>query len=155
MELYSKQDPELRKRLANHIDKRWWQLYELEKEWGERALRYLLFTNSGGAIATLGFLGGAPGAISMTGIKVSLFSFILGVVLVGISTAKTFHHMSKLFKHWQNDLDHYYEDKITWSHLHHQDQQRAVEDFFDYAIPYASFICFLIGVVSGGHSLFS
>ncbi|MBV5287204.1 MAG: hypothetical protein JZU45_14075 [Methyloversatilis discipulorum] len=154
MELFSKQDPAVRQSLNAHINQRWGQLYELEKEWGERALRYLLLTNSGGAIATLGFLGGSPTAINMLGAKISLFLFVLGVFLVGVSTAKTFHHMSHLFKTWKADVDHYYSDKITWEYLQEEDTKRAVEDFWDYAIPYASFGCFIAGSVSGAISLF-
>ena len=154
MELFSKQDPAIRQSLNAHINQRWGQLYELEKEWGERALKYLLLTNSGGAIATLGFLGASPAAINMLGAKISLFLFVLGVFLVGVSTAKTFHHMSRLFKAWKVDVDHYYSDKITWEYLHDEDKKRAVEDFWDYAIPYTSFACFIVGSVSGAISLF-
>ena len=88
MELFTKQDPAVRQTLNAHINQRWGQLYELEKEWGERALKYLLLTNSGGAIATLGFLGASPTAINMLGAKISLFLFVLGVFLVGVSTEK-------------------------------------------------------------------
>ncbi len=154
MELFSKQDPAVRESLNSHINQRWGQLYELEKEWGERALKYLLLTNSGGAIATLGFLGASPEAINMLGAKISLFLFVLGVFLVGVTTAKTFHHMSGIFKAWKADVDHYYSDKINWEHLHQQDKTRAVEDFWDYAIPYLSFGCFVGGSISGAFSLF-
>lgn len=154
MELFSKQDPEVRQSLNAHINQRWGQLYVLEKEWGERALRYLLLTNSGGAIATLGFLGASPAAINMFGAKISLFLFVLGVFLVGVSTAKQFHHMSKLFNSWKSDVDHYYSDKITWDHLNAEDKKRAVEDFWDYAIPYSAFGCFIGGSISGAISLF-
>lgn len=154
MDLFSKQDPAVRQSLNGHINQRWGQLYELEKEWGERALKYLLLTNSGGAIATLGFLGASPAAINMLGAKISLFLFVLGVFLVGVSTAKTFHHMSSLFKAYKEDVEHYYSDKITWAHLHEQDKNRTVEDFWDYAIPYSSFGCFIGGSISGALSLF-
>jgi hypothetical protein len=154
MELFSKQDPAVRQSLNANINQRWGQLYELEKEWGERALKYLLLTNSGGAIATLSFLGASPAAINMVGAKISLFLFVFGVFLVGVSTAKTFHHMSGLFKAWKSDADHYYSDKITWEHLQAEDKKRAVEDFWDYAIPYTSFGCFIAGSVSGAVSLF-
>jgi hypothetical protein len=129
-------------------------LYELEKEWSERALKYLMLTNSGGAIATLSFLGASPAAINMLGAKVSLTLFVLGVFLVGVSTAKTFHHMSGLFKSWREDVDHYYSDKITWEHLRDRDKTRAGSGFWDYAIPYMSFACFLAGSISGAISLF-
>lgn len=154
MELFSKQDPAVRQSLNSHINQRWGQLYELEKEWGERALKYLLLTNSGGAIATLGFLGASPAAINMLGAKISLFFFVLGVFLVGVSTAKTFHYMSHLFETWKADVNHYYSDKITWEHLQEEDKKRAAEDFWDYAIPYTSFGCFIAGSVSGAISLF-
>jgi len=154
MDLFSKQDPTVRQSLNAHINQRWGQLYELEKEWGERALKYLLLTNSGGAIATLGFLGASPAAINMLGAKISLFFFVFGVFLVGISTAKQFHHMSKLFKCWKSDVDHYYTDKITWEHLHEEDKKRAGDDIWDYVIPYSAFVCFVGGSISGAISLF-
>jgi hypothetical protein len=154
MELFSKQDPAVRQSLNAHINQRWGQLYEHEKEWGERALRYLLLTNSGGAIATLGFLGGSPTAINLLGAKIALFLFVLGVFLVGVSTAKQFHHMSNLFKSWKYDVDNYYADKITWEHLHSEDKRRAAEDFWDYLIPYSAFGCFIGGSISGAISLF-
>jgi hypothetical protein len=129
-------------------------LYELEKEWGERALKYLLMTNSGGAIATLSFLGASQVAVQMIWTKVALFLFILGIVLVGTTTAKQFHHMSKLFASWRSDVDSYYGDRITWEHLQQQDKKRAVPDFWDYLLPYGSFISFICGCIAGGLSLF-
>jgi len=155
MGLYSQDEPVVRQGRINQINVRWGQLYELQKDWGERALKYLLLTNSGGAIATLSFLGASAEAISATGAKISLFLFVLGVFLVGVTTAKTFHDMSGLFKAWKQDTNHYFDDKITWEHLHKQDDARAVEDFWDYAIPYASFGCFILGSISGAVSLFT
>lgn len=154
MELFSKQDPLVRQSLDVHINQRWRQLYELEKEWGERSLRYLFLTNSGGAIAILGFLGGYPTAIKMLGAKISLISFVFGVLLVGVSTAKQFHHMSRLLKSYKSDVENYCADKITWIHLYEEDKKRAVDNFWDYAIPYSAFGCFIVGSFSGAISLF-
>lgn len=154
MELFSKQDPAVRQSLDGYIDDRWKQLYGLQKEWGERALRYLMVTNGGGAIATLSFLGASPMARGALGPKVSLFFFIFGIFLVGVSTAKTFHHTSSLFTAWKADVGRYRTDKITWEHLQSQDDTRAKEDIWDYLIPYASFGCFIAGCISGAISLF-
>ncbi len=154
MELFSKQDHDLRQSLNEYINQRWKQLYELEKEWGERALRYLFLTNSGGAIATLSFLGTSSATINLFSAKIALFLFVLGVFLVGVSTAKTFHHMSSIFKAWKADADNYYSDKITWDYLHAQDKTRSGVGFLDYAIPYASFGCFIFGSISGAVCLF-
>lgn len=152
--MYSKLDPALRAHQVNHINQRWGQLYELEKEWGERALKYLLLTNSGGSIATLSFLGASELVLRMMPVKIALFLFVVGLILVGISTAKQFHHMSGLFKAWKDDVDNYFNDKITWEHLNCEDTKRAVDDLWDYAIPYASFSCFILGCVFGGFALF-
>ena len=97
MEKYSKTEPDIRNQRIDHLNTRWGQLYNLEKDWGERAIRYILMTNTGGAIATLSFLGTSDTALSLSAVKVALFFFIFGVFLVGVSTAKTFHHMSSLF----------------------------------------------------------
>lgn len=152
MELFSKQDANIRQSLSAHINQRWGQLYELEKDWGEKALKFLLLTNSGGAIATLSFLGASQVAINSMGVKIALFLFLAGILLVGITTAKTFHDMSSLFKNWKSDVDMYYEDKITWEHLQNEDQRRAVPDSWDYVLPYTSFGFFIAGCFSGACS---
>ena len=154
MELFSKQDPEVRRSLNEYINQRWGQLYELEKEWGERAIRYLLLTNSGGAVATLSFLGASQTALNKLGAKISLALFVFGIFFVGISVAKIFHHMSGIFKAWKTDVENYHSDKITWEHLVGEDKKRSVEDFWDYAFPYASFVCFIAGCISGAFALF-
>jgi len=154
MELFSQQDPALRESLNTYVNQRWRQLYELEKEWGERALKYLMLTNSGGAIATLSFLGASSQTINLLGAKISLFLFVLGVFLVGVSTAKIFHNMSHLFKLWKEDVENYQSDEITWEQLQEQDKNRVVNSFLDFAIPYASFGCFIGGSISGALSVF-
>lgn len=154
MDFFSKQNADIRQSLNAHINQRWGQLYELEKDWGEKALKFLLLTNSGGAIATLSFLGASQVAINSMGAKIALLLFLAGILLVGLSTAKTFHHMSNLFKSWKSDVDKYYEDKITWEHLQNEDKRRAVPGFWDYALPYMSFTFFIAGCFSGACSLF-
>ena len=54
---FSETPKELRDERVEHINTRWGQLYELEKESGHTALSYLFITNSGGAVATLAFIG--------------------------------------------------------------------------------------------------
>lgn len=154
MTFYSKLEPQAREVFNAHINRRWGQLYQLEKEWGERAFKYLFLTNSGGAIATLSFVG-AQRDYSAMGMKIALFLFVLGIVLAGVSTAKTFHHMSDLLKKYKSGVNDFYNDKISWSALLDADKQRAVPDQFDYVIPYSSFLCFVAGSGFGAYSLFS
>lgn len=154
MALYTQLDSATKDIFNTHINRRWGQLYELEKEWGERALKYLFFTNSGGAIATLSFLGAAK-ELTGAGTKAALLLFVLGIVFAGISTAKTFHHMSGLLKQYKQGVEDFYADKITWVALTDADKSRAVATWLDYAIPYLSFFCFIFGSSAGAFALFS
>jgi hypothetical protein len=72
------------------INLRWQQLYELEKEWGQTAIKYLVMFNAGGAIATLSFVG-ALGAsqIGNTAI-VALSLFVEGVIIAGFMLARAY-----------------------------------------------------------------
>lgn len=154
MENFSKLEPAVRDRLIGHIDRRWRQLYELEKEWGERAYKYLFLTNSGGAIAMLSFLGAYDKALNLVSTKIALFLFVVGVFLVGISTAKTFHYSSRLLKEYKLGAEEFYNDKVSWDHLIEEDEKRVNVSFMDYAIPYASFACFVGGSIAGAIALF-
>lgn len=153
MVLYSQLDQATKEFLNEHINRRWGQLYELEKDWGERALKYLFLTNSGGAIATLSFLG-AAGLIN-GGAKLALLLFVLGLVFTGIAIAKTFHHMSSLLKAYKQGVEDFQSDKITWIVLVDSDKVRAVATWLDYVIPYSSFFCFIAGSAAGAYALFA
>jgi hypothetical protein len=155
MKKFSQMDSAARDRLSSHVNQRWRQLYELEKEWGERALKFLFLTNSGGAIATLSFLGAYDGALNLIGTKVALFFFVFGVLLAGIATAKTFHHMSHLLKEYKQEVSQFYDDQVTWEYLTETDSNRAKASVWDYAIPYASLACFMGGNVAGAIALFA
>jgi hypothetical protein len=153
MALYSQLDQGTKEVVNKHINRRWGQLYELEKDWGERAFKYLFLTNSGGAIATLGFLGAAE--LINSGAKLALLLFVLGIVFTGIAIAKTFHHMSGLLKAYKKGVEDFQSDKITWAALTEGDQVRAVASWIDYAIPYLSFFCFIAGSAAGAYALFA
>jgi hypothetical protein len=154
MALYSQLDQPTKELLNANINRRWGQLYELEKEWGEKALKYLFLTNSGGAIATLSFLGAAK-ELTGSGTKVALLLFVLGLIFAGITIAKTFHHMSGLLEKYKQGVEDFYSDKITWTALTKADKERAIADCFDYIIPYASFLCFIVGSCIGAYRLFT
>lgn len=151
---YSQLDQPTKEVMNTHINRRWGQLYELEKEWGERALKYLFLTNSGGAIATLSFLGAAK-ELTDVGTKIALFLFVLGIVFAGVSTARIFHHMSDLLKKYKQGAEDFYADKITWVALSDADKERAVAGWLDYMIPYLSFFCFIMGSGAGAYALFA
>ncbi len=153
MEYYSKITPELRKARLDYINQRWGQLYELEKETAQDAIKMLFLVNAGGAVANLSFIG-AIGSSSIDDFaKYSLACFLVGIILVGFSKAKQFHHMSRLFKHWKRDTSAYFKDKITWESLDSEDDKRAAEDIVDYVLPYGAFAAFLAGCAYGFSAL--
>lgn len=153
MEHFSKITPELRKARIDYINQRWGQLYELEKDSAEDGIKMLFLTNAGGAVANLSFIGAIGKDQIHAFAKISLACFILGLIFVGISKAKQFHHMSRLFKKWKEGVGLYFKDEITWEKLDSQDDERAKEDILDYAFPYAAFACFLIGCGYGFFAL--
>lgn len=152
---FTDQPPEVRKIYIDLVNQRWGQLHALEKEWFERAIQYLFLLNSGGAIATLSFLGASkiPFA-SATGVKVSLGSFILGIVLVGLSVAKSYYRMAGLFRHYRKNVNLYFKDQISWEYLTDKDEKRSEARWLDHLLPWLSFGCFIIGCGLGSFSLF-
>lgn len=153
MEHFTKISPELRKARIDYINQRWGQLYSLEKDTGEDALKMLFLTNAGGAVANLSFIGAIGKNQIHVCAKISLACFILGLIFVGISKAKQFHHMSRLFKRWKEEVGQYFKDELTWEEVDGRDDARAKEDFLDYFFPYAAFACFLIGCGLGFSAL--
>ena len=152
MNLSQMKDPQ-RENSINYLNQRWRQLYELEKEWGEKAVNYLFLTNAGGAIATLSFLGAAKDAIYLPCIKLALVTFVLGVIFVGVVTARAYHHMQNLFVGYKKDANKFLQDSVSWEHLSDEDDLRVNSMCFQYLFPYASFLCFILGCIFGGYGL--
>ena len=155
MEKHSEADKENRENRNKYINNRWEQLYGLEKDWGEKALRYLLMTNSGGAIATLSFIGASKDFLTITSVKIALVLFIVGIFLIGVSIAKTYHHMNNLFESYTKDVKEYYSNNKTWIELSNEDEERTKNSVWDNVCPYASFGCFIFGCILGSCALFS
>jgi len=135
------------------INRRWTQLHSLDKDWHERALNFLFLIHTGGSIATLGFIGSLGNSCPI-GIKIALALFVMGIITVGILTAKAVHHMSSLFAGWKRGVQEYYADKKDWDALLKEDDQRVGTNIWNWIIGYMAFAFFIIGVIIGGCSLF-
>lgn len=155
MSKYEKLTPKEIQDVNHRIDQRWGQLYELEKESVERAFRYLLFTNSGGAIATLSFLGASTSIQFPLGVKTALLLFVLGIIIVGVSNAMQYHFFTHIFNAYKQDVDTFYKNKNEWADLISNDSKRSVERCRDITVAYLSFGCFILGCAVGAFSLFS
>jgi hypothetical protein len=98
----------------------------------------------------LAFIGASKAAL---GAKWSLCFFVLGLILLGLGYAKQFHHMSGLFENWKSLVREHYRGEKNYDEIVSEDEEKAVRDFWDYAFPYASFGCFVIGSIVGFWSL--
>lgn len=131
------------------------QLLRLVEQSELRALQYLLFTNAGGAIAILGFMGSSESARAMYGPRYALGFFLVGIILAGILVARGVHHMSGLLQGYMTDVPKYYKDEIDWDELYERDKDRVGTNFIVYVLGYAAFLCFIIGAVIGYLKLWS
>jgi hypothetical protein len=147
-------NPELKKFKHDYIDRRWSQLYGLEKEFAERALKYLLLTNSGGAVTVLSFMGASKEVRYSFWPSFALVLFVIGVILVGFYNAKQYYHMAKLFNLWKKDAKNYFSGKITWEVLIAEDEKRSLPSIWAYILAWSSFVAFIFGCISGAISIF-
>jgi hypothetical protein len=143
---------------ADKVDRRWGQLYHLEKEWHAKAWKYLFLCNSGGAIAMLSFLGTKALPLSLW-LKLGLSSFVLGLIVVGICIALRYHSLANLFQKYKEDANNFLLNKLSWEELVERDTQRVKPTcwkvFWGNFWPYLSFFLFIIGCLIGGYALLS
>lgn len=108
-----------------YINERWGQLSRLVEDTELRALRYLTLTNAGGSAAVLSFLGTSEKARDLSGPKLALFFFVLGLIISGVLIAYSAHLMAHLHVKWKNDVRDYYNDVASWSLILDNDEART------------------------------
>lgn len=145
---------EIRREQAAYIQERWKQLHELEERWAAEAYKYLFLTNAGGAVAVLAFIAQAGERVKSPLVAATLICFALGVILVGCGIAKTFEHMSTLYRLWKADVDRFHSGGLEYKQLTDIDEKRAITDWVDRALPYSAFGLFFVGCILGGLALF-
>lgn len=155
MDKYPELPAEQQTHFLGRVNQRWGQLHALEKDWGEKAYKYLFLTNSGGAIATLSFLGAKSEDLNVTAAKLALALFVVGVIVTGIATAYRLHRVSWLLKGYRQDSQAYFQGKLTWEALYKTDEKRATDfDLWSYLLPYSCLTAFIAGCAVGGFALF-
>src|SRR6266404_455694 len=152
--LFSQELAPVRQYRFDFISRRWSQLNALTKEWGDKAVSYLMLTNAGGAVAVLSFMGASDKVREMVGPRISLFCFSLGIICTGILVAKQLHRFEGLYKGYKKDAELYLADRIEWDVLTSNDENRVKTTFVDYFLGYVPFTLFIIGCVAGAVSLF-
>ena len=119
----------------------------MQKEWADKAINFLFLTNSGRAIAMLGFIGAKQQLNSL--VVWGLGIMLLGLIFVGVLVARVYHQMTGLFNAWRKDVNEYFFDRISWEKLHEDDNYRSKDSILDLCLGYGSFICFIIGIALG------
>lgn len=150
---YSSLKPEAQARITGHINTRWKQLYELDKAAVDTPVHLLFLTNSGGAVATLSFIGAIGKNRIADEVKWSLMTFLLALISLGIYHAKQHHHLRNLFLKWQEGVADLYADRKDWPTVLAEDKARIKVTFWDYFFPYVAFGLFVMGCGLGFSAL--
>lgn len=141
---------QLRRIRGGLIQSRWGQLYELSKDSGDSAIRYLFTTNAGGAVGVLAYLGSvADKGGSPLSAKMALIFFFTGLLFVGFYRIYMVHHHESLFEHYKGLVCEYHEGDIDWKALLESDDKRVGSSIVPYVLGYFSFFGFVLGCIAG------
>jgi hypothetical protein len=149
MEKHSQLPEQIRNARQDWLHSRWVQLNGLEKAWSDHVFKYLLLTNSGGAIAVLSFLATYKSGMSLVTAKIALGCFVFGVIVVGCAAAQTFHRMSSGVRGINTDTRRVYGDEIEYAELITRDNARHDYHWTRLVLPYGAFAAFIIGCIVG------
>jgi hypothetical protein len=105
--------------------------------------------NAGGIIAVLTFMGilNIVRAVSWAGL--SLLSFVIGVILVGLLFSHMYEFFKKNCKGLEEDREDFLSHKISWEDLLAKDAPRLQESKCAERLARISSICILGGIVFG------
>ncbi|MGA2774975.1 MAG: hypothetical protein ABSE81_02800 [Candidatus Omnitrophota bacterium] len=147
MQKHSELSPEIQRQHIDYTNQRWSQLYHLQKEWADKAINLLFVTNSGGAIAMLGFIGARHQVCSF--VVWGLGIMLLGIIFVGLLVAHVYHQMTGLFEAWRKSVNEYFLNIISWEKLNEDDEHRSKDPYLNLWLGYGSLSCFIIGIALG------
>ncbi len=131
-----------------YIEERWEGLNRLTEEYSTQATRYLFFSNSGGAVAVLSYLGAVEGKPIIPNLKLALGCFTLGVILCLITILCLLHRFDNLLKNWSKGVQSFYSNESHYSDLIKGDNDKSSKIPIAWFTGYTSFLLFLIGIFS-------
>lgn len=128
------------------INRRLGQLNGLERDWSDKAVKYLFVTNSGGAVALLNFISGNESWWA----GFSLACFLLGLIFVGLLTAFVYQDIESIYKNYRIDVEsNFFQNKITWAKLQENDNERRKSKWFEKFFGWGAFLLFIAGTILG------
>lgn len=131
------------------------QIIQAVDYWADLGVKYLLYLNAGGAIVIVAFMGASSSFRGMVGSKLSLLSFILGLITVGIIVAVGFYRMALFLRSLKENNDKYLSNEIDWEDLLENDSKRLRPNKWACLFGWGAFMMFNLGVILGFISLFT
>lgn len=141
--------PERLKEMIKRVESRWSQLNGMLVDVVQESIKYLFYVNAGGAVAIVAFIGNSENIRSLHWPWLVLSFFFLGLIFVGILNFARYHVVDSLLKHWQLDVDKFYDDRIDFVELQSRDDIRVSKTWWVPLIAYVSFTCFICGGIIG------
>lgn len=142
-ELNPEKSAAIERNLIEHLE----ILRTLHREAAERAQKYILFTNSGAAIALLGFMGSNSDVRSSPTMWTALIAFVLGIVFCGFVLAIGFHQSELQFVGWIRDTNSFLSgDGDHESTKKNLDARNQKVGWFPVIFAYLAWFAFLFGV---------
>jgi uncharacterized membrane protein len=143
------EDQALRNHRIEYINRRWKQLYDLEKERADQAIKYPFLINSGGAVTVLSFMGASEKVRTALGPILGLSCFVVGIILIGVFNIIQYYHMAKLFTAWKSDSEKYFENPAEWTNIIKNDKERSKPRIWAHIVAHGSFVMFVVGCIIG------
>ncbi|HEY1892362.1 MAG TPA: hypothetical protein VGG63_18345 [Steroidobacteraceae bacterium] len=107
-------DPEIRaQRIGSRLD----HLWKLTESTEANFSKFLLLGNTGGAVATLSFMGTAAELRRMAGPRLALCLFVAGVIMCGITLAVRAVAVSDTYIRFLADAEEFRKGDISWDEL--------------------------------------
>lgn len=150
--------PEIAKKLSDEFREHAETLRSLYLAATERALHYLLFINSGAAIAMLTFMGQNKDVINDGQMWLALGAFVAGIVFLGCVHTLSYFNREIDFRCWIADIRRFWKGEID----HDQPEEnldararKASVSFVPVVLGLLSWFAFMAGVVLAVHSMYA
>jgi hypothetical protein len=140
---------------SRYISDRINQIIQAIDYWADLGIKYLICLNTGGAIVILAFMGASNSVRSMVSSKLSLLSFIFGLLIVALIMVVGIYRMVYCQKGIKEDSDKYISNKIDWEGLLENDAKRLDPNKWAFLLAWGAFIFYDLGVILGLISLFT
>ena len=138
-----------------YISERWQQLYNLLIDGVNKIINYLFLVNIAGCMTTLIVMAVMENARKSPTLRLSLFFYVLGLVLIGILRAIIVHRAANFFNKWRKDVEKYHSEQITFGRLTAGDDSRTRTDKIEFIAGYASGLSFIVASILAGITLFT